>query len=411
MGYKNSQLNINPEIFLDEIKWKSYWKKSVQLKTKNVTYCKRCVYHSEIPKIKFNSKGICNFCDTHDDLNKLFPGGTKGKKDFQDICNQIKKDGKKNKYDVIIGLSGGADSSYLISIAKEYNLRVLAVHYDNTWNTPISVQNIKNVLESFNVDLYTNVVKNSEIDDVMSAMLKSGVIDFEVPNDLAIFATLNEAAIKHNIKYFFDGHSFRSEGLAPLEWNYIDQRYISDIYKKYGSLKSTPSIPKLSLSRQLKWMLMHNIKSIRPLWYLNYNKSKAMNDLTNKHGWQWYGGHHLENRSSSFFHSYLLPRRFGVDSRVMGYSAHIRSGLMTRKEAFKMLEEPPEFDKNMIKLFLKRLKLSEKELVEVLSSKIKTSSEFKTYKKTFQRFRWFFYLMVKMGYMPLSFYMRYTAKD
>lgn len=411
MEYKISQLNINPEIFLDDIKWKNYWKKSVQIKTKDVVYCKRCVYHSEIPKIKFNSKGICNFCETHDDLNKLFPGGTKGKKDFQDICDEIKKDSKKNKYDVIVGLSGGADSSYLISLAKEYNLRVLAVHYDNTWNTPISVQNVKNILESFKVDLHTKVVKNSEIDDVMSAMLKSGVIDFEVPNDLAIFATLNEAAIKYNVKYFFDGHSFRSEGLAPLEWNYIDQRYISDIYRKYGSFKSTPSIPKLSLSKQLKWMLMHNIKSIRPLWYLDYNKSKTINDLTTNHGWQWYGGHHLENRSSAFFHSYLLPRRFGIDSRVMGYSAQIRSGQMSRKEAFKMLEDPPEFDINMIKLFLKRLKLSEKEFVEVLSSKIKKSSEFKTYKKTFQRFRWFFYLMVKMRYMPLSFYMRYTAKD
>ena len=84
---------------------------------------------------------------------------------------------------------------------------------------------------------------------------------------------------------------------------------------------------------------------------------------------------------------------------------------MSKKEALKMLEEPPEFDINMIKLFLKRFKLSEQEFVEILSAKIKKSSEFKTYKKTFQRFRWFFYLMAKMGYMPLSFYMRYTAKD
>ena len=108
MEYKKSQLNINPGDILDEKKWRNYWSTSVQIKTKNVIYCKS-VYHSEIPKIKFNSKGICNFCETHDDLNKMFPGGSQGKKDFQDICDQIKKDSKENKYDVIIGLSGGAD--------------------------------------------------------------------------------------------------------------------------------------------------------------------------------------------------------------------------------------------------------------------------------------------------------------
>ena len=411
MEYKKSKFKIKADTFLDDKKWEKYWENSVQINKRKVIFCKRCVYHSDIPKIKFNSSGICNFCETHDELNALFPGGEKSKKDFQDICDQIKIDGSKNKYDVIIGVSGGADSSYLISIAKQYNLRVLAVHYDNTWNTPVSVENVRNVLNSFNVDLYTKVVNNNEMDDMMSAMFKSGVIDFDVPNDLAIFATLHEAAIKYNIKYFFDGHSFRSEGLAPLEWNYIDQRYVSDIFRKYGSSKKISSIPTLSLSKQLKWMLLHRIKNVRPLWHLDYNKEDAIKYLTRNHGWKWYGGHHLENRTSAFYHSYLLPRRFGIDSRVMGYSALIRSGQMNKEEALKKLKIPPKFDLNMIKLYLKRMKLNEEEFVNILTSKINDSSNFKTYKKTFQKFRWFFYIMVKMGYMPMSFFMRYTAKD
>ena len=55
-----------------------------------------------------------------------------------------------------------------------------------------------------------------------------------------------------------------------------NQRYISDIYKKYGSFSINPSIPKLSLSKQLKWMLMHNIKGIRPLWYVDYDKEQRL---------------------------------------------------------------------------------------------------------------------------------------
>ena len=47
-----------------------------------MNFCKRCVYHSEIPNIQFNSHGVCSFCETHDELNVLFPGGDKGEKQF-----------------------------------------------------------------------------------------------------------------------------------------------------------------------------------------------------------------------------------------------------------------------------------------------------------------------------------------
>jgi len=43
-------------------------------------------------------------------------------------------------------------------------------------------------------------------------------------------------------------------------------------------------------------MLFNRIKKIRPLWYLDYNKEDTKKMLSKDYGWQWYGGHHLENR-------------------------------------------------------------------------------------------------------------------
>ena len=37
------------------------------------------------------------------------------------------------------------------------------------------------------------------------------------------------------IKYIFDGHSFRTEGIAPLDWSYMDGKYVSSVHKKYGN--------------------------------------------------------------------------------------------------------------------------------------------------------------------------------
>ena len=85
------------------------------------------------------------------------------------IYSAIKKDGKRKKYDCIVGVSGGTDSSFMIIKAVEWGLRPLAVHYDNTWNTAIATENIRKVLQHWNVDLYTHVVDNKESDDIFKS--------------------------------------------------------------------------------------------------------------------------------------------------------------------------------------------------------------------------------------------------
>ena len=44
---------------------------------------------------------------------------------------------------VLLVYGGGTDSSYLVHLTKEWGLRPLAVHYDNTWNSAIATTNIK----------------------------------------------------------------------------------------------------------------------------------------------------------------------------------------------------------------------------------------------------------------------------
>ena len=79
----------------------------------------------------------------------------------------MKAAGRGKKYDAVIGVSGGCDSSYLVHQMKEvYGLRLLAAHFDNTWNSTIATENIHNVLDKLGVDLFTIVVDNKEYDDL-----------------------------------------------------------------------------------------------------------------------------------------------------------------------------------------------------------------------------------------------------
>src|ERR1041384_5109244 len=96
-----------------------------------------------------------------------YPTGDEGRKKLEMMADEIRKAGKGKEYDVVIGVSGGCDSSYLVHLAKELGLRPLAAHFDNTWNSTTAVENIKHVLEKLNVDLFTHVADNHEVNDVM----------------------------------------------------------------------------------------------------------------------------------------------------------------------------------------------------------------------------------------------------
>ena len=142
----------------------------------------------------------------------------------------------EKKYDCVIGVSGGTDSSFMLHKVKEWGLRPLAVHYDNTWNSAIASQNIAIMLSKLDMDLYTHVVDNSEADSILKHFYAS-VPELDASTDLALAEVLYRAADSVGVKYVIEGHSFMTEGVAALGDVYFDGRYINSINKIYGTKK------------------------------------------------------------------------------------------------------------------------------------------------------------------------------
>lgn len=373
--------------------------------------CIRCIYDDSVPNISFDSEGVCNYCCQIEALETEYPTGREGEAKLQKLVDEMKAAGRGKKYDAVIGVSGGCDSSYLVHQMKEvYGLRLLAAHFDNTWNSTIATENIHNVLEKLGVDLFTIVVDNKEYDDIYRSFFRAGVKDIDCPTDIGLATTLYRAAEKFDIKYMIEGHSFRTEGVAPLGWVYMDGKYIDSVHRQFGSVPMK-TFPNLWLHLQLKWMLFGRIKKIRPLYYMDYDKEAAKKLLTEKYGWQWYGGHHLENRYTAFVHSYFFPRRWGIDFRIAGYSAYCRNGWMTREEALRLMDAPPHIEPGLVDFLKKRLGFSDSEFEGLMTMPKKTYKDYDTYKNTFEKMRPFFWLMYNMDLIPKSFYMKYTAKS
>lgn len=370
--------------------------------------CTRCVYDNSVPSITFDEAGVCNYCKMVDSLKVEYNTGNKvGEKNLENIVENLKKDGKGKKYDCVIGVSGGTDSSYLMYWAIHKGLRPLAVHYDNTFNTTIATTNIEKITTKLNIDLYTYVVNNQEIEDIYRAFFYSNVPELDASTDLALAEVLYRAASKYGVKYILEGHSFVEEGVTPLGKNYFDGKYISSIHKEFGKMKMK-TYPLMTFSNFMKWTVVKRIKKIRPYWYLDYSKEEAKVLLKKEFGWEDYGGHHLENRLNAFGHSIYFPQKFDIDYRNNTLSAQVRNKSISREQALKKYyDELPFIEDGLVEYIKKRMNFSEEEYQKIMVGKPKYWYEFKTYKKRFEKLRPLFFILQKANLVPRSFYLKY----
>ena len=373
----------------------------------NLTVCNKCIYDERVPSISFDEHGVCNYCHQLNSLKESYgTGKPKGINSFEKIIEKIKKAGKRKKYDCIIGVSGGTDSSYMLYLTQKWGLRPLAVHYDNTWNSAIATENIRKVLNSLNIDLYTYVINNKESDDIFRSFFLADVAGMDAATDLALAEVMYRVAWKYKIKYVLEGHSFLEEGITSMGSNYFDGKYIQSIHKSFGKMKMK-SYPLMTFTRFLFWTVFARIQKIRPFWYINYDKENARVFLEKNYDWTYYGGHHLENRITAFTHSIYLPQKFNMDLRNNTLSASVRNHKMDREEAWKKYQTKPYIEKGIVEYFQKRLNLTPEEYEFIMQKKPIPWYEYLTYKKRFELFRPLFKILAKYNLVPMSFYLKY----
>jgi N-acetyl sugar amidotransferase len=328
--------------------------------------CTTGVWDESIPDIYFDAAGKSSYCKLQEKLILDYPKGDQGLKRWELLVEKIRKAGKGKKYDCIAGVSGGTDSSYLLHICRQYDLRVLAVNLDNGWSSDIALRNIKNVTKKLGYDLLTYVIDYEEVKSVLRAYLKASLPWIDSPTDMAIASSLYMTARKEKIKYILNGSDFRTEGKQPFQWTYSDSRQFRFLVKKYENTRIR-SFPVLSLSQIGYLSIIRGIKVIRPYYFLDYSKQNAQEDLKRLYDWEYYGGHHHENHFTKFIISYWMYEKFGIDKRKITFSAQIMNGDLTREEAIARLDllpyDPEQID-NQIDYVCKKLDISRDEFTE-----------------------------------------------
>ncbi len=305
-----------------------------------VLSCKRCILTSlDHPNMVLDGKGVCDICLTYDLLcRNEVRHGSAGQVRINRLISKIQKSSSKQTYGCIVGVSGGADSSYLALLAKEWGLKTLLVHVDGGWNTEISQNNISKLAEFTGFDLFTKVLRWEQIRDLQRAFIKAHVLDIDLPFDNAYMASLYQTARKFGIRYILTGHNIITEGYLPPNFTYykLDSRNIRALSKRFGEC-SLKGFPLMGPVREFIYSRLFRIQMINPLNWMPYNKSETETLLRNSIGWKDYGDKHCENMFTRFYQNYILFNKFGINKKKAHLQTLICSGQLSREEAKNIL--------------------------------------------------------------------------
>lgn len=349
-----------------------------------MTQCKRCIMDdSSDPYFHIEENGYCNYCnEAIEKMNQYYFPNCEDDTNLKHLIAKLKEEGKGKKYDCVMGISGGLDSSYLAYLgSKKWGLRILAFHVDDGYDTEISKRNIKRLASLPNIDMDYIVPDAKQFNELTRAFFFAGVPNLAMPQDNILFAELYKRAKDYKIQSFLTGGNYSLESILQRGNTHrnTDEKNIKDIFKKYGR----GSINKLHFISPFKldlYYYFNHLTSYTPLNLMKYNREEAINELNREIGFEYYGSKHLENDLTKFIQLYWFPHKFNVDKRKSHYSSMIVSNQMTREEALELMKKPLYDEEDMaktIEMIKDRLDISDVEFDKVMSSPAHQHDEFR----------------------------------
>lgn len=342
--------------------------------TRPYQICKCCVMDTTDEDIVFDSNGVCMRCNEYKE--RIEPEWNHGKgheKELQALISQIKKSGEGKKYDCILGLSGGLDSTYMLHLAvKEWGLRPFVFHIDAGWNLPVAEENIKKVTDKLGVELHVEKMDWNEMREMQLAWFRTGLANLDSPQDHAFIALIDRYSQELGVKYILNGYNIETEIIAdPASWAKGggptgDSTFIKDVIHKYCN----KPIKHYTFTNGFKhkfWIpYVKGVKTVKPLNYVEFTRESMINTLVDEYGYVPYGQKHFEDLLTKFLEGWWAPTRFGHDIRKAQLSSLVVTGQIEREEALSILQNPPLSDEESKELFhevAKRLEISEEELM------------------------------------------------
>lgn len=341
--------------------------------------CDQCLMNSAQGNFYLTKKGKCNYCEDGQ-ANRI------RRREFVLSDNEL-LDWMDKSFDIsntrsVIGLSGGIDSSFLVYLLANYQIKPIVFHVDAGWNSPVAIRNIEALVNSLGLDFYTKIVNWHEMKALQKAFLHSGVINQDAPQDHIFFAELFSFAKKHRIKTVLTGHNRATENISPPKWRHpaMDGKNVRSIAQNFG-VTHLSSLKFRSNSRHIwETRIYESFRVLSPLARYEYSETAAKLVLSKIFKWQDYGGKHRESIFTEFLQEVYFPIRFGIEKSRWHLSDLIHNGEISYLEAksrFNATRLSRESEENLKTYVSDKLEIERQEFETLLKLPINDFRNFK----------------------------------
>ena len=327
--------------------------------------CTNCILPETFPGIKFDDAGVCNFCRREE---KSIAKSQGKKAEYRQKLDNLVKDlrDKAPTYDVIAAYSGGKDSSYTLKLLKDrYNVRILALTFDNHFVSPIAWKNIETVTSALGVDQITFKPPWKVARDIFSLAAKEDI--FPAPTLVrasaictACIGMVKSIVLKTALELHVPMVAYGwSPGQAPIE---------ASIFKNNPSMiKSMQSVLLEPMRRIVGDDILNYFLTdehfenperfpynVSPLAFLEYDEEKILEEIK---ALGWVKPEDTDPNSTN-----CLLNSFGIQVHKKRFKFHpyayelanlVREGYMDRDEAIERLEA--EDNEEIIRIVKRKL--------------------------------------------------------
>jgi len=360
-----------------------------------VKRCVKCIMPASVPGVTLNHEGVCNFCLDFKQITY------RGQEELDIIVERARN--KRARYDCIVPMSGGRDSTYALYVARKiYNLRTLAVNYDNEFRHDQALFNIKKACEILGTEFISIRSKQQLGKRIVLSTIREYLSAgrFGIPPETCIACNYGIKSIpyreaeRHGVPLIIYAGSQEEKSKDMITKVYravsvpIKRKIMGKINRlnpyhwkfRYYQMRLKQEFPvsgnSIFSSRVRPFLNNNNITELHLFDYIPWDRKKITETITKELAWTRTPGHISSWRNDCALHQFVnydFITLFGCTRDCFGYCKMINSGKMTREEALKQEEAMLASyqdgiinNVNIEELLLNQVGLTKKEIAQIL---------------------------------------------
>lgn len=345
-------------------------------------YCTRCVMPDTKPDLSFDENGVCSACQSYKKREEINWDARKA--ELEKVLSHYRS--KDGKWDCIIPVSGGKDSTYQVIKMLEFGMTPLCITSSTCHLSELGRKNITN-LKHLGVD-HMEISPNPVVRAKLNRIGLDQVGDISWPEHVGIFTIPIIMSVRLNIPLLIWGENSQHEYGGPAaasERHYLDRKWleefggllglrVSDLIGQEGITKKDINLYEYPADEELKkvgttglflgyylpWDGYANALISQAYGFTPYEKNVETTFVNYEN---------LDNYQAGI-HDYFKYIKFGFGRATDIACSHIRRGRLTRDEAIKIVEMhdgifPSTYLGKPLAEILEPLDISEEDFVKI----------------------------------------------